>query len=183
MLANEVVEQILGLAEIAQDRSADIQERRAALKMMMQLKGDDGDPNTIPERDLGWTAELLSPWRDRELAALWRLQGVDGLTLTEAVERMAKVRAERALYRNIVDDSLTRTHRLAAVRQVLDSLPVRHFFKVNGMSCDELLDRVKERADVRTWKRGEFGRPDGPAESLTRLPVARPPLTFHDLWN
>ena len=169
--------QLEALGTVVQDDSLNIDQRRDAAAHIVRLTVDGVSevPDTDPE-----VIELCKPWHGTEatkfLAEIIEQVGgrpVAGWSLPVATAQVLAKHRERAVYA-LIDESLPRLIRLAAVSHIRSSLSERHPFIKGDVDEAAMLNKVCSP---------ETTRQDWNGKIYAKRPVSRPPVDFSDVWQ
>ena len=170
--------ELAALRAIVADETKPLTERTDAAALFVQLTADS---ITEPADDNPEVIELCKPWHgtesDRFLAEIVEQVGgrpIAGWSLPSATAQVFKRHRERAVLAMVVDTSLPRLIRLAAVSNVRDGLNSRNDFITNSINPEQMLNRITSPDTSRLYTTsGDYDK----------RPVARPPRDLGDVWQ
>jgi hypothetical protein len=109
---------------------------------------------------------------------------VDGRTLADALALTRKETGRHSLLARVIDETLSKPERLAAIHELLDK-HAPEAWKVNNVTAGQLTQCIPPDTATRLFSKGECQELDrqyiGPGHD--RGPVARPPRKYDDVFR
>jgi hypothetical protein len=187
-MPQEAINTIHQLKQLVEDTSLPVEERRTALRHILEIKADHPGAAVadIPDDDLADLANLMAPIADAWVADLIALTDdyafmVNGRDLAASMEYLRKRSRIRQLLAVIVDESESKDERLVAIRELckpdtLDGVygPGGFASQSQNLSPEKLLEKVLPPTTIR--QRGTAG-------NIHYAPVDRPPMELLDVWS
>lgn len=173
------IEKLEDLRQIIADENTNISTRKVAAEHLVAAMVNAVEE---PADDDAEVVKLRTPLRtdDPVMGNLYRTAWIvwnasfgwseTGPTLAQARKHVHEWHRQRVVLTLVVDESAHQLERLAATQHVLDHLDARNFYRINGYSAQQLLNRVLAPNALRWTGKGE-------------LPVFRPPMSFADVWT